>query len=129
MAGQLETEVWAVSSMQPVEVSALAAPIASESLWPLIGDHFPRLSPAPPSVIELCHSAGRALLGAQHALGHGLGLSWPLSETEDHPMACSLRELQQRPSLPTQMLLVPVRVASVSWDQALSLFEVALAWW
>lgn len=74
----------------------MAAPIASESLLPLFGDHFPKLSPASPllSVVELCHNVGRALLGSQHALGHGLGLSWPLSETGDHPMVCSLRELQ-----------------------------------
>ena len=32
VAGQVETEVWAGSNMQPVQVSALAAPIASESL-------------------------------------------------------------------------------------------------
>lgn len=44
-------------------------------------------------------------------------------------MVCSLRELHQWLSLPTQMLLMPVRVASVSGDQALSLLEVALAQW
>lgn len=85
--------------------------------------------PLPLSAVELCHNVGGALLGSQHALEHGLGLSRPLSEIGDHPMVCSLRELHQWLSLPTQMLLMPVRVASVSGDQALSLLEVALAQW
>ena len=55
VAGQLEIEVQATSNMQPVQVSAMAAPIASESLLPLFGDHFPKLSPAsPPFLLQSC---------------------------------------------------------------------------
>ena len=89
-----------------------------------LGDHFPKRSPAPPFCYRAVSLRRQGPPGRPARTRMWVGAVLATLRDGDH-----LRELQQRPSLPTQMLLGPVRVASVSWDQALSLFEVALAWW